>query len=91
MRATSPKFFQLRLRGPRTRVSRKTIGPPVGPFVGTALFSFEGTAIARCAVRESSYLENCIEKNFHVPNMRAGPCAEHGLQFQSIVFLKNAS
>ena len=55
------------------------------PFVGTALFSFEGAALdseplfllrmGRPASRGVTYshLENCIEKNFHVPNMRAGP------------------
>jgi len=42
-------------------------------------------AIAGAPSRRASFLENCIEKNFHVPNMRAGPCAEHGLQFQKCV------
>ena len=55
-----PEVFQLRLRGPHTRVSRKTIGPLAGPFVGTALFSFEGPDIGlrsfarvRCERRRS--------------------------------------
>ena len=26
--------------------------------------------------------ENCIEKNFHVPNMKSGPCEEHGCNFK---------
>jgi len=52
--------------------------------------SLGNEAIALRRFSESSYLENCIEKNFHVPNMRAGPCAEHGLQFQNCVPL-NAS
>jgi hypothetical protein len=30
-------------------------------------------AIAGARRVDTSFLENCIEKNFHVPNMRAGP------------------
>jgi hypothetical protein len=30
----------------------------------------------------TSILENCIEKNFHVPNMKSGPPAEGGCNFE---------
>jgi hypothetical protein len=30
----------------------------------------------------SSILENCIMKNFHVPNMKSGPPAEGGCNFE---------
>ena len=60
----------------------------------TVLFSFEGsdphvplpdlddagTAIVRPV--DTSILENCIEKNFHVPNMKSGPPAEGGCNFE---------
>ena len=55
-------------------------------YMGAALFSFEGLnlealrfalifcdAIAGARRVDTSFFENCIEKNFHVPNMRAGP------------------
>ena len=59
----------------------------------TALFSFEGTSlvarfefrmisIEQSESRVASILENCIEKNFHVPNMKSGPCEEHGCNFK---------
>jgi hypothetical protein len=31
---------------------------------------------------DTSILENCIEKNFHVPNMKSGPPAEGGCNFE---------
>jgi hypothetical protein len=45
MRTTSPMFFSIGCAALTLRVSRKTIGPHVGSFVGTALFSFEGTEL----------------------------------------------
>ena len=62
--------------------------------VETVLFSFEGSDPhvplpdlhdAGTGFRErvdSSILENCIEKNFHVPNMKSGPPAEGGCNFE---------
>jgi hypothetical protein len=63
--------------------------------VETVLFSFEGsdphvplpdlhTIPARVCMRlvDTSILENCIEKNFHVPNMKSGPPAEGGCNFE---------
>ena len=62
--------------------------------VETVLFSFEGSdphvpspdlhdfgaAIVRYV--DASILENCIKKNFHVPNMKSGPPAEGGCNFE---------
>jgi len=61
----------------------------------TVLFSFEGAGShvsvlgshsdAATEQRErvdTSILENCIEKNFHVPNMKSGPPAEGGCNFE---------
>ena len=31
---------------------------------------------------DTSILENCIKKNFHVPNMKSGPPAEGGCNFE---------
>jgi hypothetical protein len=31
---------------------------------------------------DTSILENCIEKNFHVPNMKSGQPAEGGCNFE---------
>jgi hypothetical protein len=72
---------------------------------GTALFSFEGVDLEalvsiQCRqarmrtitpLRESPPLifENCIEKNFHVPNMKSGPCEEHGCNFDPKIKKKN--
>jgi len=63
--------------------------------VETVLFSFEGSDPhvplpdlsndAGTGIREevdTSILENCIEKNFHVPNMKSGPPAEGGCNFE---------
>jgi len=63
--------------------------------VETVLFSFEGSdphvsfagssKISTTNMREevdTSILENCIEKNFHVPNMKSGPPAEGGCNFE---------
>jgi hypothetical protein len=62
----------------------------------TVLFSFEGSdphaplpdpfkrMPARVCMRsvDTSILENCIKKNFHVPNMKSGPPAEGGCNFE---------
>jgi hypothetical protein len=68
-----------------------------GTHRGTVLFSFEGADLepcdadlvqkTRCRSRPSSWgrpsiLENCIEKNIHVPNMKSGPHAECGCNFE---------
>jgi hypothetical protein len=64
--------------------------------VETVLFSFEGSdphaslpdpfkrMPARVCMRsvDTSILENCIKKNFHVPNMKSGPPAEGGCNFE---------
>jgi len=62
--------------------------------VETVLFSFEGSdphvpfaGFIRSRQRmawevDTSILENCIEKNFHVPNMKSGPPAEGGCNFE---------
>src|ERR1700736_1067561 len=78
-------FFSIGCAALALRVSRKTMLALVASFVGTALFSFEGTDNRVRAIHESSYLENCIEKNFHVPNMRAGPCASMDCNFKNCV------
>ena len=65
---------------------------------GTALFSFEGMNLDTTRFAHAGFVpsdaignderscplifENCIEKNFHVPNMKSGPCEEHGCNFK---------
>jgi hypothetical protein len=63
--------------------------------VETVLFSFEGSdphvplpdllndaGTEKREEVDTSILENCIEKNFHVPNMKSGPPAEGGCNFE---------
>jgi hypothetical protein len=40
----------------------------------------------RQRISVSLIFENCIEKNFHVPNMKSGPCEEHGCNFKRSKF-----
>ena len=85
--------FQHPLRGPHCEGLS-----PMSEFarIETVLFSFEGSdphaslsdpfkrMPARVCMRpvDTSILENCIEKNFHVPNMKSGPPAEGGCNFE---------
>jgi hypothetical protein len=85
------RMFQHPLRGPHSEGLS-----PVLEFarVETVLFSFEGSdphvpfaGFIRSRQRiawevDTSILENCIEKNFHVPNMKSGPPAEGGCNFE---------
>jgi hypothetical protein len=63
--------------------------------IETVLFSFEGSdphvplpdllndaGTEKREEVDTSILENCIEKNFHVPNMKSGPPAEGGCNFE---------
>ena len=55
------------------------------PFSDRGEFLNEIHPNAKDGQRESvdtSILENCIEKNFHVPNMKSGPPAEGGCNFE---------
>jgi hypothetical protein len=84
--------FQHPLRGPHCEGLS-----PIFEFarIETVLFSFEGsdphvplTDLRKMPARvivskvDTSILENCIEKNFHVPNMKSGPPAEGGCNFE---------
>jgi hypothetical protein len=84
--------FQHPLRGPHCEGLS-----PIREFarVETVLFSFEGSdphvplpdllndaGTEKREEVDTSILENCIEKNFHVPNMKSGPPAEGGCNFE---------
>jgi hypothetical protein len=84
--------FQHPLRGPHCEGLSPTLE---FARVETVLFSFEGSdphvpcsgshTMPAPEMREevdTSILENCIEKNFHVPNMKSGPPAEGGCNFE---------
>jgi hypothetical protein len=80
---------------PRTNFVKK-FAPMLGlARVETVLFSFEGSdphvplpdllndaGTEKREEVDTSILENCIEKNFHVPNMKSGPPAEGGCNFE---------
>jgi hypothetical protein len=86
------RMFQHPLRGPHSEGLS-----PMLEFarVETVLFSFEGSdphvplpdllndaGTEKREEVDTSILENCIEKNFHVPNMKSGPPAEGGCNFE---------
>ena len=85
------RMFQHPLRGPHSEGLSLMLE---FARVETVLFSFEGSdphvpfarfirsGQRRTWVVDTSILENCIEKNFHVPNMKSGPPAEGGCNFE---------
>jgi hypothetical protein len=69
LRRSARRVFQRRLRGSRYEGQPPSHDRVRTIMTGSALFSFEGTT------RKSHVLlnlENCIEKNFHVSNMKSG-------------------
>ena len=86
------RMFQHPLRGPHSEGLSLMLE---FARVETVLFSFEGSdphvplpdlsndaGTEKREEVDTSILENCIEKNFHVPNMKSGPPAEGGCNFE---------
>jgi hypothetical protein len=66
MRTTSPTFFSVGCAALSTRVSCKTMIAHVVVFVGTALFSFEGTAPRLLAIRSSFVMRSPAALEFNL-------------------------
>jgi len=85
--------FQHPLRGPHreglsltarvrssTRLYCSALRAPALTFRSRISMDDAGTEVRESV--DTSILENCIEKNFHVPNMKSGPPAEGGCNFE---------